>query len=74
MPKKFQEVPVEHLRAHIDPNSLPFEDTASLEPLTERLIGQERASDAIKFGMGMKADGYHIFIAGPPKAGLTYAA
>lgn len=74
MPKAFVEVPVEELRAGIDPESLPFENTASLDPPTEKILGQERASDAIKFGMGMKEKGYHIFIAGPSKAGLTYAA
>jgi lon-related putative ATP-dependent protease len=74
MPKKFAEVPVEKLRAHIDPQLFSFENTASLEPPEERLLGQKRASDAIKFGMGIKENNYHIFIAGPSKAGLTYAA
>lgn len=74
MSKKFPEVPVHMLRAQIDPASLPFDHTASLEPPKERLLGQKRASDAIKFGMGMKENNYHIFIAGPSKAGLTYAA
>lgn len=74
MPKKFSEVPVGELRAHVDPQSLSFESTASLEPPAEPLLGQERASDAIKFGMGIKENNYHIFIAGPSKAGLTYAA
>ena len=74
MPKGLSEVPVSQLRAYIDPETLPFENTASLEPPRERILGQERASDAIKFGMGMKERGYHIFITGPAKAGLTYAA
>jgi len=74
MPRSFPEVPVSQLRATIDPQSLPFETTASLEPPEERILGQDRASDAIKFGMGMRGRGYHIFIAGPPKAGLTYTA
>jgi lon-related putative ATP-dependent protease len=74
MPKQFQEVPIEELRGHVDPESLPFENTASLEPPKERILGQDRASDAIKFGMGMKDNNYHIFIAGPSKAGLTYTA
>ncbi len=69
-----QELTVEKLRAHIDPHSLPFDSTVSLEALEERVVGQERAIDAIKFGMGMKEAGYNIFIAGPPKAGLTYMA
>lgn len=74
MPKKLPEVPVSELRLYIDPESLPFENTGSLESPKEQVLGQERASDAIKFGMGMKENGYHIFIAGPPKTGLTYIA
>ena len=74
MPRKFPEVPALELRAYIDPESLPFENTSSLEPPDERILGQERATDAIKFGIGMKAPGYHIFVAGPSKAGLTYMA
>ncbi len=70
----FPEVPVEKLRAHIDPNSLPFNDTSELELPKDPVLGQERAKDAIKFGIGIKADDYHIYIAGPPKAGLTYIA
>jgi lon-related putative ATP-dependent protease len=74
MPKKFPEVTVDKLRAHVDPQSLSLESTSSLEPPAEPLLGQERAIDAIKFGMGIKEHNYHIFIAGPSKAGLTYAA
>jgi lon-related putative ATP-dependent protease len=74
MQKRFTEVPANQLRVHIDPSSLPFDNTSSLDPPEEKILGQERASDAIKFGMGMKTSGYHIFIAGPSKAGLTYAA
>ncbi len=74
MSSDFPEVPVEQLRARVEAESLPFENTASLDPPEQRLLGQDRASDAIRFGMGIKANNYHIFIAGPPKAGLTYAA
>jgi lon-related putative ATP-dependent protease len=74
MDRPFPEVPLDRLRATIDADSLPFESTATLEPATERILGQARASDAMKFGMGMKGRGYHIFIAGPSKAGLTYTA
>jgi lon-related putative ATP-dependent protease len=74
MRKQYPEVPSSQLRAYVYPESLPFENTASLNPPGEKILGQERASDAIRFGMGMKEHGYHIFIAGPPKAGLTYTA
>lgn len=68
------EIPFSELRATVDAASLPFDHTGLLEAPQEKIMGQERASDAIKFGMGMKSNGYHIFIAGPSKAGLTYAA
>jgi len=74
MSKAFAELSAKDLRATIDLDSLPFEDTSSLEAMEERVVGQERAIDAIKFGMGMKESGYNIFIAGPPKTGLTYIA
>lgn len=74
MPNKVLELSSEELRAHIRPEELPIETTASLEGMEEMVVGQERAIDAIKFGMGMKMRGYNIFIAGPPKAGLTHIA
>ena len=69
-----RELEVSKLRAQIDPELLPFDNTTMLEALEEKVVGQERAIDAIKFGMGMKESGYNIFIAGPAKAGLTYMA
>jgi lon-related putative ATP-dependent protease len=74
MPRHLLELPFSELRGYVDAASLPFEHTGLLEAPEEKILGQERASDAIKFGMGMKSSGYHIFIAGPSKAGLTYAA
>ncbi|GLI33600.1 Lon protease family protein [Desulforhabdus amnigena] len=74
MPKQFPELSVNKLRAQIDESLLPFETTASLESLEKKVVGQDRAIDAIKFGMGMKTLDYNIFIAGPSKAGLTYMA
>ena len=74
MGKQVLELPFNELRGYVDAASLGFEHTGLLEKPQEKILGQERASDAIKFGMGMKSSGYHIFIAGPSKAGLTYAA
>ena len=74
MAKQFPELSIDQLRAYIDPESLPFENTDSLEALEKKVVGQERGVDAIKFGMGMKEYGYNIYIAGPAKAGLTYIA
>ncbi|MCE5243674.1 MAG: ATP-binding protein [Syntrophobacteraceae bacterium] len=74
MPNQVPELKSTELRARIAPELLPFENTGSLEEQQERVVGQDRAIDAIKFGMGMKESGYNIFIAGPAKAGLTYIA
>jgi len=68
------ELSAEELRTTIDPETLPFEDTSSLDPPRDKVLGQKRATDALLFGMGMKTDGYHIYIAGPRKTGLTYIA
>ena len=53
--EKFK-VPVSMLAPMIDPGHLGFEDTSELEPLTE-IIGQERAVEALEFGLGMKNRG-----------------
>jgi len=74
MARQVSELPFSELRGYVDETSLPFDHTGLLERPEEKILGQERASDAIKFGMGMKSSGYHIFIAGPSKAGLTYVA
>jgi lon-related putative ATP-dependent protease len=74
MPSDFLELQPRELRGYVDPESLSFETTASLDPPKEHVLGQERAIDAIRFGMGMKTGGYHIYIAGYPKSGLTYTA
>ena len=74
MPEIAQGLAAHELRAHFEDDLLAFDTTASLEDVAERVVGQERAIDAIQFGMGMKESGYNIFIAGPAKAGLTYAA
>jgi hypothetical protein len=73
MSKKVNELSAAQLRVHIDPENFDFEHTGLLDPLKNRVLGQERAIDAIKFGMGMKTKNYHIFIAGPQNTGLTYA-
>ena len=67
-------LPAQELRAHFEDDLLSLETTASLEGEQYRVVGQDRAIDAIKFGMGMKTSGYNIFVAGPAKAGLTYTA
>jgi len=45
-----------------------FKTTESLEPL-ERILGQERAIEAIGFGAAIKQDGYNLFAMGPSGSG-----
>lgn len=58
----------EALRRRCDPASLPFETTDELEPLGEA-IGQARAADAVRFGIGIEAHGYNLFAIGPAEMG-----
>lgn len=53
------------LRRCCDPSRLGFASTAELEPLPEGL-GQERAEEALHFGLGMAHPGYHVFVLGEP--------
>ena len=70
MPKKssYPEVPLENLRWRLDPATLPFKTTDDLNPLKE-IIGQKRAVEAFKFGMGMDRQGYNVFVTGRAGSG-----
>ncbi len=48
----------------------PFKSTAELGTF-EGIIGQERASKAMKFGLKMKMRGYNIYMSGPTGTGKT---
>lgn len=58
----------ESLRRVCDEAALPFESTATLEPLPGPL-GQERAVEAIRLGAAMRRDGHHVFVLGAAGAG-----
>jgi lon-related putative ATP-dependent protease len=53
---------------HCDPASLPFETTAELPDL-EASFDQARAVDAVRFALGMRQDGYNLYVMGPPGYG-----
>lgn len=50
--------------------SFPFNNTSKLG-IYEGIIGQERASKALKFGLKMKMRGYNIYMSGPTGTGKT---
>ncbi len=62
-----------HLAAELlcrrtDPSRFPFETTAELEDLPE-VVGQDRAVEALRFGIGIRRAGYNLFALGPPATG-----
>jgi lon-related putative ATP-dependent protease len=61
-------VPVSMLSPSVDPERLGFDDTSQLEPLSET-IGQERAVEALEFGLQMKSAGFNIYVSGPVGTG-----
>lgn len=61
-------VPLDKLRWKVDPATLPFATTKDLEELTD-IIGQNRGVDAFRFGMGIDAKGYNIFVTGAADVG-----
>jgi lon-related putative ATP-dependent protease len=58
------------LRCICDPKTFSFKDTSEVEPLAE-VIGQQRAVQAIDFGLNMKSPGYNIFVTGQEGTGKS---
>ncbi|MBZ0160912.1 MAG: AAA family ATPase [bacterium] len=54
------------------PESLPFEGTDDLKPL-EEVVAQDRAVEAIAFGVGIRSEGFNLFVLGPTGTGKTAA-
>jgi lon-related putative ATP-dependent protease len=51
------------LTNYCDIQCLPFETTQELKPL-EAIMGQDRAVEAIEFGLKMKRKGYNVYVGG----------
>jgi lon-related putative ATP-dependent protease len=63
-----QPLSAQQLRQICDPAQFDFETTAELKDLGE-IVGQERAVDAIQFGIGIQREGYNLFALGPSGTG-----
>lgn len=61
-------LPPEELCRRCDPGRLGFETTAEL-PEVDGPVGQERAAEALRFGLDIRREGYNIFALGPPGVG-----
>lgn len=63
-----QPLPARALYRRCEPGRLPFETSDELEPLPDGL-GQDRALEALHFGVGIQQRGYNIFALGPSGVG-----
>lgn len=70
MPPSPRELSAEELRRLCSSEDLTFQSTAELD-LLDDIIGQERATRAIEFGLDIPYYGYNIFALGPSGAGKT---
>ena len=63
-------LPAAELCRRYDLDAFEFDDTTQLEDLREPL-GQDRAVEAIRFGIGVRHQGFNLFAFGPPGTGKT---
>ena len=61
-------VPLSRLTTRVDEAQLAFETTREVSPL-EGAIGQERALEALAFGLGVDSPGFNVYVAGQPGSG-----
>ena len=64
----YPRIPVEDLRWRLDPSTLPFDTTQTLEPLKD-ILGQQRGVEAFRFGIDMDKPGYNVFVTGTAGSG-----
>jgi predicted ATP-dependent protease len=63
-------VPANRLRRTCDARTFKFKTTASVKPL-EGTVGQDRAVQAMDFGLSVEAAGFNVFVSGPPGTGRS---
>ena len=61
-------LPPEALFRRCDPAEFKFNTSAELEDLTE-FVGQERALEAVRFGVGIRRQGFNLYLLGPAGTG-----
>jgi predicted ATP-dependent protease len=61
---------VEQVTARLDPAELPFKTTDEIHAL-DAVFGQERATRAIEFALGMTQPGYNLYASGPDGIGKS---
>ncbi len=66
-------VPPERLRSRCNPATFTFATTENLAA-PNKMVGQERAAEALEFGLSVVDSHYNIFIAGEPGSGRSVSA
>ena len=61
-------LPSDALRTRFAPDQFDFETTADL-PAETQVVGQDRAVEALEFGVNIERDGYNVFALGPTGTG-----
>jgi len=67
-PMKIRPITPEEACQRCNADELSFETTAEIEELT-RYIGQDRALEAVEFGISMGHRGFNLFVVGPEGSG-----
>ncbi len=67
-----RELGPDELRRVCPPDELAYASTAELEPI-DGAVGQQRAGEAIDFGLAAESPGYNIFVSGPVGTGKRTA-
>lgn len=62
-------VPINKLRTECKESFLSFETTAHMQQSSNEMIGQQRAVDAMEFGLSVEQAGYNLFVVGPSGTG-----
>ncbi len=65
-----RELDYKDLRKFLRPDELSFETTKEIEPIVG-MVGQERAVNALEFGLSVKKNGYNIYISGATGTGRS---
>ena len=65
---RLHELSPEGLCRHCDPGTFSFQMTDDL-PYAPGIIGQERAVEAIRFGLDIQSPGFNVFVMGPTGTG-----
>ncbi|MCK6503982.1 AAA family ATPase [Myxococcota bacterium] len=72
-PPPLAPLPVASLRPRFDLDGLDFQTTADLPDLEDPL-GQERAVEALRFALGLRHDGYNVYVMGTEGSGRRHLA